>query len=58
MGEVSVDGVAHALETLYRDPVRRQTLARAASTENPAHSWEAITRRFDDLFAALATNPE
>ena len=57
MGEVSVEGVAQALENLYRDPQRRQELARAAfeSARNAAYSWEVITRQFDDLFVRLAT---
>lgn len=55
MGEVSPEGVAQALEALYRDPARRQALSRAASVEDPAHSWEAITRQFDDLIVTLAT---
>jgi glycosyltransferase involved in cell wall biosynthesis len=57
MGEVSPDGVAHALETLYADPTRRATLSRAAMTlaQDPAHSWDAITRQFDDLIVELAT---
>jgi D-inositol-3-phosphate glycosyltransferase len=55
MGEVSPDGVARALETLYRDPAGRQVLARAAVAlaRTPAHSWDAIARQFDDLFVAL-----
>ena len=55
MGEVSPEGVAQALEALYRDPARRQELSRAATVQNPAHSWEAITRQFDDLIVTLAT---
>jgi glycosyltransferase involved in cell wall biosynthesis len=54
MGEVSAEGVAHALETLYRDPARAHTLARAAATENPSPSWDAVARQFEDLIAALA----
>ena len=54
MGEVSAEGVAHALETLYRDPARAQTLARAAATDNPAPPWDDVARRFDDLITALA----
>ena len=55
MGEVSPEGVAQALEALYRDPARRQELSRAATVQNPAHCWEAITRQFDDLIVTLAT---
>jgi D-inositol-3-phosphate glycosyltransferase len=60
MGEVSPQGVAGALEALYRDPARRQELARAAvaAAQNPAHSWEAVTRQWDDLFVTLAKAPE
>jgi glycosyltransferase involved in cell wall biosynthesis len=55
MGEVSPDGVARALESLYRNPARRQALGAAAVAfaRNPAHSWDVITRQFDDLFVAL-----
>ena len=58
MGEVSPQGVARALETLYRDPARRQALSRAATVQNPAHSWEAITGQLDDLLVTLAKAPE
>jgi D-inositol-3-phosphate glycosyltransferase len=58
MGEVSPQGVAQALEALYRDPERRRELSRAATEQNPAHSWEAITRQFDDLIVKLAKAPE
>jgi len=54
MGEVSPEGVAQALEALYRDPERRRELSRAATAHNPAHSWEAVARQFDDLFVRLA----
>jgi glycosyltransferase involved in cell wall biosynthesis len=54
MGEVSAEGVALALETLYRDPARRQALARAASTSNPAPSWDVVARQCDDLIVALS----
>jgi D-inositol-3-phosphate glycosyltransferase len=59
MGEVSPEGVARALEALYRDPARRRELAHAAiaGAQNPAYSWEAITRQFDDLIVTLATAP-
>src|SRR5918912_3967224 len=53
MEEVSPEGVARALEALYRDPARRQELSRAATEQNPAHSWQAITRQFDDLIVKL-----
>jgi D-inositol-3-phosphate glycosyltransferase len=56
MGEVSAHGVARALDALYGDPARRQELARAAVAvaQNPAHSWDVITRQFDDLIVTLA----
>jgi glycosyltransferase involved in cell wall biosynthesis len=56
MGEVSPEGVARALEALYRDPARRQELSRAATVQNPAFSWEEITRRFDDLIVTLGAD--
>jgi D-inositol-3-phosphate glycosyltransferase len=56
MGEVSAQGVADALDNLYRDPQRRQQLAQAAydAALNPDYTWDAIAQRFDDLFAELA----
>jgi D-inositol-3-phosphate glycosyltransferase len=56
MGEVSAEGVAEALDNLYRDPQRRQQLAQAAcqAALNPDYTWDAIAERFDDLFAELA----
>jgi glycosyltransferase involved in cell wall biosynthesis len=56
MGEVSADGVAQALDNLYRDPQRRQQLAQAAfkAAQNPAYAWDAVAQRFGDLFAELA----
>ena len=54
MGEVSAEGVADALATLYRDPARARELARAAATENPTHSWDAIAARFDDLIRRVS----
>jgi D-inositol-3-phosphate glycosyltransferase len=55
MGEVSPEGVAAALEALYRDPARRDELARAAVSvaQNPAYSWDAVARQFDELFVRL-----
>ena len=59
MGEVSVAGVAQALENLYHNPQRRQELAKAAfaSARNPAYSWDIIAQQFDDLFVRLAATP-
>ena len=56
LGEVSTDGVAEALNNLYHHPQRRRQLARAAfeSAQNPLYQWDAIARRFDNLFASLA----
>jgi glycosyltransferase involved in cell wall biosynthesis len=58
MGEVAPEGVAQALEKLYRDPHRRRELAQAAcqAARNPAYSWNAIAQQFERLFAA-ATLP-
>jgi glycosyltransferase involved in cell wall biosynthesis len=55
MGEVSAEGVAQALDNLYRDPQRCQQLAQAAhqAAMNPDYTWDAIAERFDDLFAEL-----
>jgi glycosyltransferase involved in cell wall biosynthesis len=57
MGEVSPQGVAQALENLYRDPERRRELSEAAwrAAKNPAYSWDAIAGEFESLFAALAS---
>ena len=54
MGEVSAEGVAHALEVLYRDPARARELSRAAATENPAHSWDVIAAQFDVLITRVS----
>ena len=58
--ELSPEGVAQALETLYRDPARRQELARAAVSvaQNPAYSWDVVARQFDDLVVGLADGGE
>jgi D-inositol-3-phosphate glycosyltransferase len=60
MGEVAPQGVARALEALYRDPARRQELSRAAAgaARNPAYSWGSVARQFEDLILELATDPE
>ena len=60
MGEVSPEGVAQALEALYRDPGRRQELARAAVSvaQNPAYSWDMVARQFDELVVGLADDTE
>jgi D-inositol-3-phosphate glycosyltransferase len=56
LGEVSTDGVAEALNNLYHNPQRRQQLARAAyeNAQNPLYQWDAIARRFDNLFSSFA----
>ena len=56
MGEVSPEGVAEALEALYRDPGHREELARAAVSvaQKPAYSWDAVSRQFEELFVGLA----
>jgi glycosyltransferase involved in cell wall biosynthesis len=58
MGEVSPEGVATALDNLYRDPNRTQELARAAFTaaQNPKFSWDIIARQFEDLFVGSQPN--
>jgi Rod binding domain-containing protein len=55
MGEVSTEGVAQALENLYRDPHRCRDLAQAAfrAAQNPAHSWDTIAQQFEQLFVEL-----
>lgn len=55
LGEVSVDGVAQALDNLYCNPQRRQQLAQAAfeAAQTPEYSWDAIAERFGDLFTEL-----
>ena len=60
MGEVSPQGVARALEALYRDPERRRELSRAAVAvaQNPAYSWDVVARQFDELIAGLAGETE
>jgi glycosyltransferase involved in cell wall biosynthesis len=57
MGEVSPEGVAQALDTLYADPQRRRHLSQAAyeAAQNPEYSWDAIAERFDELFAEVAS---
>jgi D-inositol-3-phosphate glycosyltransferase len=59
MGEVSPDGVAQALEALYREPGRQRELARAAVSlaQTPAYSWDAVTQQFDELVVGLADDP-
>jgi D-inositol-3-phosphate glycosyltransferase len=59
MGEVSPDGVAHALDALYASPARCSALGRAAAEAalDPSLSWDVITRQFDDLFVSLAQRP-
>lgn len=56
MSEVSAEGVAQALENVYHDPRRRQELSQAAfaTTQKAEYSWDAVARRFDDLFVAMA----
>lgn len=57
MGGVSADGVARALEALYRDRLRHQRLAKAAFTltQRPEYSWDSIASRFEELFVSLLT---
>jgi glycosyltransferase involved in cell wall biosynthesis len=56
MGEVSIEGVAEALEKLYRSPQRREQLAQAGNrmTQNPAYTWDSIANRFEEIFLQVA----
>jgi D-inositol-3-phosphate glycosyltransferase len=56
MGEVSPEGVAGALENLYRNRDRRRDLSRSAfeMAQNPAWRWDRIARQFGELFTQLA----
>ncbi|HNG29074.1 MAG TPA: glycosyltransferase [Blastocatellia bacterium] len=49
---VSAEGVAAALESLYRDPSFRHTMSRAAyaNATQPRCHWENIARAWDELF--------
>jgi D-inositol-3-phosphate glycosyltransferase len=57
MGEVSVDGVAQALENLYRNPQHYQQLSQAAFavTQRAEYSWDSIAQEFEKLFVALTS---
>jgi glycosyltransferase involved in cell wall biosynthesis len=59
MGEVSAEAVAGALGNLHDDPQRRQQLSQAAyeAALNPDTTWDAIAKRFEELFAELARSP-
>lgn len=56
MGEVSIEGVAQALENLYRNPKHLQQMSESAFavTQNPEYSWDIIAGQFDHLFAGVA----
>lgn len=56
LGEVSPQGVAEALEKLYRDPAHRRKLAEKAwqAALNPAYSWDAIANEFEQLLLDVA----
>jgi glycosyltransferase involved in cell wall biosynthesis len=58
MGEVSSQGVAEALERLYRNPERLRKLGETAwrAAQNPAYSWNTIAEKFEHLFVALASD--
>ena len=49
---VDADAVAEALEVLYRDPVRRRSLARAGydHATQSTYDWRRIAERWDALF--------
>ena len=55
LAEALADGVAQALENLYRDPQLCRQLAQAAfgAAHNPEYSWDAIAERFDGLFGEM-----
>lgn len=55
MGEVSVEGVARALENLYGDSDRRRWLGEEAYrvAQSPAYSWDAISHLFERVFVEL-----
>jgi glycosyltransferase involved in cell wall biosynthesis len=55
MGEVSVAGIAQALENLYRNPQHHQQLSQAgyAITQNLEFTWDSIAQQFDNLFIEL-----
>lgn len=60
MRHVDAGGVAAALERLYVDELRRQTLARAATrnANRPAYRWSAVADRWRTRLAALRATPE
>jgi glycosyltransferase involved in cell wall biosynthesis len=55
MGEVSVDGVAQALENLYCNPNHHQQLSQIAFsvTQRSEFSWDSIPQQFENLFVEL-----
>jgi hypothetical protein len=55
MGEVSVEGVAGALENLYCDVGRRRWVGQAGrdAALNPDYSWDAIAHRFERVFVEI-----
>src|SRR5258705_3831151 len=55
MGEVSVDGVAEALDRLYTDRKRQQELAAAgyALTQMEGYSWDSVARQVDELIGSI-----
>lgn len=60
MKAVSAEGVAAALERLYREPGRRRQLAEAGyrRATHPAYQWDAIARRWDGIFREVLAAPE
>lgn len=54
---VTVEGVAEALELLYRNPAERQRLAEAAFARatQPRYAWKNIALRWDALFESILT---
>jgi glycosyltransferase involved in cell wall biosynthesis len=55
MGEVSVEGVAGALENLYCDADRRRWLGEEAyrAAMNPEYSWDGIAHRVETVFGEI-----
>lgn len=49
-----VDGIAHALLALERDPVRRQAMGRAAQDAASERSWDTVVRETVDVYNQAA----
>ena len=55
MAEVSIEGVAQALERLYHDPNHRQALSRLAyhNARQAQYQWPTIAKQWDQLFRSM-----